>query len=245
MLTSTTMAPNLATRYLESMKHHPYGYAFYEPEAASEVRPGTCGYLNEFCQWQPIADLTDVNDLQKKGLTEPADLIAAKDSSHEWGPKLSHSVRSAKLNVNLGASGAAAGIPAEASVSYEFWSLLDHGAILYCPSKVFQQGYHYRHEFVQWAKANAKQLAKIRPEVKDDGFYVVTSTYTTDDIWINAWSEQGKKVAMGFKVSAVGAGEVAPSGEFFKAEGASGWTHATPEVCTGGNSSLTLKLTRN
>ena len=44
------MAENLATKYLESMKHHSYGYAFYEPEPASVVRPGVCGYLNELCQ---------------------------------------------------------------------------------------------------------------------------------------------------------------------------------------------------
>ena len=233
------MAANLATKYLESMKHHPYGYALYEPEPASVIYPGVCGYLNDLCQWQPIADLTDDEALTKDGLSTPKALINAPDSHHRWGPKLSNSVRSNKVDAKVGASGAAAAIPVEAAVSYEFWSSTDHGAILYCPSIVLQRGFHHRYEFKQWAKANAKQLAKIRPEVKEFGFYVVTTTYATDDVWINAWAEEGQKVAMGFEVSAVETGEIAPSGDFFRGGSASGWTH--PEVCMRCVSSLNSK----
>lgn len=44
-----TMARNLADKYKDSMKVHPYGYGFYQPEYAGVVRPGMCGYLNEHC----------------------------------------------------------------------------------------------------------------------------------------------------------------------------------------------------
>jgi hypothetical protein len=67
--------------------------------------------------------------------------------------------------------------------------------------------------------------------VKEHGFYVVTSTYSANDVWVNAWESKENHVTIGFKANVVGAGEIAPSGEFYRAESASGWTHAETEVC--------------
>jgi hypothetical protein len=141
------MAPNIATKYMTSMKQHPYGHAFYEPELASVVRPGACGYLNQKCQWQPITDLTDDSLLQQSEFTIPAALAEAKPRRHTWGPKQSIGVTAKKLSATLGASGASAGIPAEASVAFEFSTSTDFGALLLCPDKVLQEGYYHEEPF--------------------------------------------------------------------------------------------------
>lgn len=226
------MGTNFAIEYPPSMKNHPYGHAFYEPELASVVRPASCGYLDDSGQWNPIADLNDEDDLKKADLKAPDyDKMAEKPvRHHQWGPKASNAVRSLKLSGKAAVSAAALGIPASASAMYEFWSVANFGALLICPSKVAQKGYYHRDPFLQWAKTNAEAILKKRPEVKTQGFWVVTTTYSTDDIWVDVWKEKDQRVTLGFKVDVVGAGEIAPSGEFYRGQSASGWTHSTKEV---------------
>lgn len=236
------MASNLATKYAPSMTEHPYGHGFYEPELASVVRPGTCGYLNRLGQWQPIADLTNTDDLDEKKLKYPASLTRAPGRKHEWGPKCSNSVRQKKLGASVAGSGAAGGIPVEAAVTYEFWSLTSFGALLVCPNKVNQQGYYHEDPFRAWARDNAEGILKVCKDAKEYGFWVVTTTFSTDDVWINAWSSKETRVTMGFKTAVVEAGEVAPSGEFYRGDSASGWTHSEKEV---GGSLFSLEYRTN
>lgn len=48
--------------------------------------------------------------------------------------------------------------------------------------------------------------------------------------WIITWDEKEKGVEIGFKVNIVAAGEIGPSGEFYRATSSEGWTHAAAEV---------------
>lgn len=222
--------PVLAPKYAESMTRHSYGHAFYEPELFEALHPGMCGYLNNLGQWQPIAkDLTDVEALQLQGFTEIGTLDPALPRKHEWGPKISNAVTFSKTSLKAGASAAPAGIPAHASTLYDYTSSTEFGAILVCPEKVHQEGYYHRDPFKKWAQANAEAILKAQPDAKTDGFWVVTTTFSTTDVWTNAWTSKGTHVSLAFKVDVVGAGEIAPAGEFYRADSASGWNHNKAE----------------
>jgi hypothetical protein len=93
----------LPTSFSEALHSHGYGHAFYEPESASVVRPGACGYLRNG-SWVPIVDLTNAQDLAAHGLTACPPLQEAPESEREWGPKISSNVRQKKIDFKANAS---------------------------------------------------------------------------------------------------------------------------------------------
>jgi hypothetical protein len=66
--------------------------------------------------------------------------------------------------------------------------------------------------------------------VRKHGFFIVTNTFSTPTVSLNAWTNPENKVLIGFKASAVGIGEIAPSSEWYSAESASGWIHSAAKV---------------
>jgi hypothetical protein len=225
------MSSHLAADYAKSMKRHPYRHAFYEPELFDALHPGMCGYLNELGQWQPIAeDLNDPEALKLEGFSASSTLDKALPRKHKWGPKISNAVTYTKTGLKAGASSAPAGIPADASVLFDYQSSTDFGAILVCPETVVQEGFYHQEPFRKWAFDNATAILKAKPDAKTNGFWVVTTTDSTTDVWTNAWTSKDTQVSIAFKVDAVSAGEIAPSGEFYRADSASGWNHTLLEV---------------
>lgn len=224
------MTSNLAAQYAKSMRLHPYGHGFFDPQPSDVVRPGVCGYIDELGQWQPITDLANESTLHAARFSIAKTVVKFKTRKHEWGPKVSEAVRFTKVELDMGASGVPAGIPLEASMLVDYQTTTDFGAILVCPSTVVQEGYYHRNPFSQWAQENASAILKAQPDVKTDGFWIVTSTYAAADIWINAWRSKDHHVTIGFKAGAAAVGEIAPSGEFYRADSASGWIHPLVEV---------------
>jgi hypothetical protein len=69
------------------------------------------------------------------------------------------------------------------------------------------------------------------PDVKTDGFWMVTDTYSTTDVSIITWSGQDRHVQMGFDVDVAPAGEIGPSGEFYKGALGDEWHRDESKVC--------------
>ena len=225
---------DLASRYAEAMKYHPYGHGLYVPESSQALMPSACGYLDEHGRWEPIAYLDDPKSLSEAGLSVPQTLVPRRARKFAWGPKKSSSVNLSKVGLEAGVSTIAAGFPASVKLVLDFESTSDYGAVLHCPEQVICEGYH-RRGLLQWAKKNAKALLKVAPDIEEEGeFWIVTDTYATTDVWVNAWTGRGKHVMMGFNVdlSAIGAGEIGPSCEFSRENHASAeWDHTEAEVC--------------
>jgi hypothetical protein len=97
-------ASSLNTVYANAMKHHPYGYAMYEPESSSILKPGACGYLTASGVWTPLFYLNDADSLARRGFTPFDGFKPAPLSRREWGPKTSSHVTSRALGVNARAS---------------------------------------------------------------------------------------------------------------------------------------------
>ena len=130
-----------------------------------------CGYLNGLGQWQPIVkDLNHAEVLKLEGFSECSTLDKALPRKHKWGPKISNAVTYTKTGLKAGASAAPAGIPADASVLFDYQSSTDFGAILVCPETVVQEGYYHEEPFRKWAIDNAKAILTAQPDAKTNGF---------------------------------------------------------------------------
>jgi hypothetical protein len=90
--------------YAEQMKHHPQGYALYEPISTNLLKPGACGYFDDFGNWNKIAQLDDKESLLKHGLTLTSEPLEEADDKTNiaWGPKCSVGVKGAKFDIPVG-----------------------------------------------------------------------------------------------------------------------------------------------
>jgi hypothetical protein len=107
---------NLPQIYARLMKTLGSGYGFYEPENAKTLKPGVCGFINGNGQWQIIVDTNDQAALDQGGYTGIDDVVWAPSSETVWEGTTSEGVNTEKINLGIQASGAAAGIPVDASV---------------------------------------------------------------------------------------------------------------------------------
>lgn len=98
------------------------------------------------------------------------------------------------------------------------------GAVLLTVPPVVHERYYYESPFKKWMKTNAAAILKRRPEVKEYGLWIITSTYATKACAINMWKEGGYRVEIGFLAKAVGIGELGPSGEWMKDARLEGWS---------------------
>lgn len=124
------MAKNLATRYTEAMKEHPYGYALFRPALSTTLRPGSCGYIDDNGRWNRI--LLDIQATTNEGFSASTSLSAMPTQYHTWGPKASSGVVQRRVAFDGGADALAAGFPAEVKVALNFSTTNEFGAILHC-----------------------------------------------------------------------------------------------------------------
>lgn len=224
------MAGNLATKYMETVKEHPYGYALFRPALSKDLQPGCCGYVDDNGKWNPI--LPDIRTTTDKGFSASRPLSAMHPQSHTWGPKASAGVVHKRIAFEGGADALAAGYPMDVRLAVDFSATSEFGAVLHCEKGVTESGFHHRKPFKDWALANAQAILTLCPDVKKRKVCVVASTFEAQEVDINAWSGKNKTVSMGFKAGATGAGEIGPSGQFVKIGSSSEWNHDALKVST-------------
>lgn len=94
------------------MINNPYGYALYEPQSSTIIKPGACGYIDpENGSFIPLVrdenkrvDLGDTDSLKVNGLTTFDNLVRAEPDTRSWGPKTSTRVNGTKINIKANAS---------------------------------------------------------------------------------------------------------------------------------------------
>jgi len=63
------------------------------------------------------------------------------------------------------------------------------------------------------------------PDVRDHGFYIVTTTYSSPEVYVLTLRETLKTVAVGFKAGVPSIGEIAPATECHFGNFAGEWSH--------------------
>lgn len=191
---------------------------------------GACGYIDTSGQWQPIVDITDKDALAQGGYTPVRPLVKARSSEFIWKDITSEGVHSSKCSVASAVDGSAAGVPVAGSMTFNLESSIKSGAVLLCNTSVHRKGFAHREPLRDWGKANAKAILRNCGETWNRGFWVVKTTWTTADVWTNAWKDSQKQVTIGFKARAAAVGELAPHIEWSNTESGGGWIHPIPTV---------------
>ena len=105
------MTTMLSNTYRSSMRSHPYGYALYEPQSSTIVKPGACGYIDpENGRFMPLLkngkkiDLEDSESLRAGNLTIFDNVTREEPESQHWGPKVSNHVNGFKVDLKARSS---------------------------------------------------------------------------------------------------------------------------------------------
>jgi hypothetical protein len=222
------MGKALDLKYAELMRAHPFGTALYLPIPSSQFEPGFVGYFDSTGAWNPIGDLTSSSSLPS-GLSpiDSTTLKRAPSQKQIWGPKLGNETRGRAIDLSVGLGAipmlAAAALPFDVSACFKFQSDQNHGAVLLTSGPVVHERYYHKEPLLQWMKQNAKSIVKSHPEVRENGLWIITSTWTAENASVNCWNSKDKVVDVGFSTTALEFGEVAPKGSYLHGGSAEGW----------------------
>ncbi|KAM0344801.1 hypothetical protein ACHAPU_007177 [Fusarium lateritium] len=223
------MAPKaLDLKYAELMQAHPFGTALYLPVPSSEFQPGSIGYFDSTGAWNPIGNITTQSNLPP-GLSpiDETTLNRAPADEQIWGPKLGTETRGRAVDLSAGVGSipmlAASALPFDISACFRFQSDKDHGAVLLTTGPVVHDRLYHKEPLLQWMKQNAKSVTKSHPEVRDHGLWIITSTWTAENVSTNCWNSKDKSVDVGFSTTALEFGEVAPKGTYLHGGSSEGW----------------------
>lgn len=216
------MAPNQHERYTKAMTTWGSGHGLFHPpsDINDQAKPGVCGYIDDSGIWQAIIDLTDESALNAAGLSKPGFALLKPPSTEIWGPRYTDTVKGDTIS---GEAALAAGIPAEFSTALSYSAQSDFAAVLLCSDPVRLAMYPHKAPFRKWAKDNAKKLLQMCGDVATHGFYVMTSTWSAQDVWINAWTNKDNSVTIGVKGSVPQVGAVGGSVQYHRGGSAGGW----------------------
>ncbi|KAF8197044.1 hypothetical protein BJ912DRAFT_1080205 [Pholiota molesta] len=167
------------------MENHPFGIALYRPPSSSEVKPGIIGYFDEFGSWNTIADLADQDDLLQKSLSPAEELVKAPTDKKLNGAQRCRLALEQRSNP-------APGIPITASAVYSYQIDEDVGSILLTSAPVSHERYCRTTPLKNWMKQNASViLNRWRDEVKENGIWIVTSTFSAQKYWYRSHIDEG------------------------------------------------------
>ncbi|KAF2149632.1 hypothetical protein K461DRAFT_214663, partial [Myriangium duriaei CBS 260.36] len=207
--------------YARSMTIQDRGYAFLNPESRHDLQHGTCGYIDDNGQWQELLNLTNAASLGT--FKAPVTVTKMRSEDEQCGPLLGSGTEEVDRSTTAGGSGTLAGVPVDASVTLSYKTSSDFGAVLHCPQPITRAGYKHKAPFRDWAKANAAALLLRFPDVRSNGFYVVTKTYSTPEAHTHAWTNPSSNVAIKFKVGSAGVAEVGPALDYSQTSSGSAW----------------------
>jgi len=97
------MGSTVKIRFAQALQDHDIGHVFYEPPSAA-IKVGDAGYLDHSGSWTPLFDVTDSGKMGSLGLkpVPAAQVRKAEPDKCVWGPKISSSVRSNKIDLSTG-----------------------------------------------------------------------------------------------------------------------------------------------
>ena len=141
-----------------------------------------------------------------------------------WGPLTSSTVKSNRLKLKGEADALSLSLPVDVGGAVEYSTKTNFGAVLMCDDKVESRGFELRRPFLAWLKQNSKVLLGKWPDVGEHGVIAATWTYSAVKVYIHAWEDAGKTVAVGFKVGATGVGGAEPEVSWHRARANEGWS---------------------
>jgi hypothetical protein len=101
--------------------------------------------------------------------------------------------------------------------------------LLTTPPITKESYYHYM-PFVKWFRKNAMEILARYPEVRDHDVWIVTSTCSTSECALNAWTTKDKEVVVGFSRTASRTSDLESKRKWYPASDDGGWNHIQKQV---------------
>jgi len=212
--------------YANAMRQHPFGFALYHPIDKDVLKLGSCGYLNDLGDWNPITNVSSAVDNRYVAVDE--ELQKGDPQELNWGPKCSDHVM--EHREKLKAEMAIPGIPTNVNVFCKYASTDRFGAVLLTTPPVVKSVYYHDMPFLKWFKTNAATIVRNHPEVKQHGLWIVTSTYSTSKCALNAWTSKSKEVAVGFSGTMSQMAGLDVKGSWYTSSDDGGWNYFEQKV---------------
>ncbi|EMT63017.1 Ankyrin-2 [Fusarium odoratissimum] len=208
-----------ASQYAQGMADWSFGHACYHRTSSKDVKPGSVGYFDRNGNWKKILSLHDVQNsgepaaqgISKKftRLAEPltvhddvemeiGTLTSSQTVSTDAGFKIEVQVDTAMTPINVGTDNA-----------YRNSNTL--GAVLVMKNPVVRSSIEDGDFLDRWFKENQRLFPEIRSAVREHGVWLVTTTYTTEEIALNVWQDKDKVVKLGFSAGIDGIVNLEPS----------------------------------
>ncbi|KAH0592809.1 hypothetical protein MHUMG1_09454 [Metarhizium humberi] len=172
--------------YADLMRCYFPCHAFWDPAPDTILKPGSYGYVDRNGDWINLGNVRDEPMFGNIGKPKP-------DRNLGWGIRKSDSISSW-----TNAAGMSIGsvkppkLPARFNVCLKYESKSDSGALLIPSEKLtnWSWGGSVNELFRQWAYRSAREIRQRDEDVGIHGFFVVSKTYATPEVWTAAFQSQ-------------------------------------------------------
>ncbi|KAL8708278.1 MAG: hypothetical protein Q9220_006855 [cf. Caloplaca sp. 1 TL-2023] len=190
------------------------------------MKPPCVGYLDSNRRWNHLTNIEWEGDDKPDTRTYvPLENVPQKmaELNIEWRPRTSLGVR----EIVLDATGESpSDLPAGGEASIRYVSKTRFGAILIAQKPVTLASYNDETLFRHWLNTNRAKLAQLHGvELSRYGLWLVTRTYTTPRVSINAWEAKDKDASMSVKVKANMMGDIGGDVDWSEKSSDKDWAH--------------------
>jgi hypothetical protein len=130
-------------------------------------------------------------------------------------------------------------VPITAKAHFTLKDAAQLGAVLFCTDPVVTDEFAEKEPFKEWVKQNGVKLLQKYGDIADRGFFIMTTTYSAADVWLQIWTEAERMVSIGTKAGVQDLVAFDASSDHAHARSMDGWFHPQVEVCGHDLSSLT------
>jgi hypothetical protein len=221
-------------QYASSMKYLGRGHAFLEMPCNRDAKPGILGYIDDNGRWQRLLDLRDEKEMKRLGYTTLPSISLRPKARTTWGALKTETVNREDYQLGGEATVPAAGgvpVPITAKAHFRLSGTAQLGAVLFCADPVVTEEFAVKEPFKEWVKQNGVKLLQEYGDIEKRGFYVMTTTYSAADVWLQIWTETERMVSIGTKAGVQDLVALNASSDHAHAQSMDGWLRPQVKVC--------------
>ncbi|KAJ5776446.1 uncharacterized protein N7511_001457 [Penicillium nucicola] len=202
-----------AETYAKLFESKKEGRYLLNPIVFERLHPGVVGYFDsESGDWTPVADLSDPEAFISDGYVEAYKKLGDyKKATRDWNTRTSESESERSYRTNVGASGAAGGVPAEASVDVKYKKGSAGQAALIASGLVNYEAFlgPFKDSTKQWIAANGRKIIEEHGSAaKENGLWAIKGVYFTDECAIKMTTSSDQDIDVGADIGATGFGKL-------------------------------------
>ncbi|KAF9766838.1 hypothetical protein IL306_000691 [Fusarium sp. DS 682] len=208
----------LAWQYAEGMSHHSFGHACYHRTSSKDVEPGSVGYFDHNGNWKKILSLRELQPSAKpvgQGISNKFTRLAEEltvndDVEMDLEPLTSSRTVSTSVGFTLQVP-IPVQVPVTLGTDNKYENTNTVGAVLVMKNPVVRSSIDDGTFLERWFNENSGVFPKLRSAVRDQGVWLVTSTYTSEQVALNVWQDKDKVVKLGLSAGIEGIFNLEPS----------------------------------